>query len=390
MSAETELETRDATEQPIFTVETDLEAGDITDSGTRGPAQPPETYFTTQETGDDSVLYTLNTHERVPSGPSRLPETITKGRRRRKISIPEADFNPDAILVLGGAVARGAAAPAIQQRLIDFNFDKGRFGQKITAICDHIMQDNLTSVDGFFHGKNAGASSHYGVGTDGTIYQWVKDEDMAWGNGLGYEADGRPYVLVGNPSRHLLEKPDLNVGWINQAVQNRINPNYLTISIEHAGHTGDKFTEAQYQATLQLHRFLIDKYGIPPLRDHIVGHYQISGVNKPFCPGTGFPWDRLMADLGMDENGNNKNIPLIQVSYQVTIPTAAMVRPGPSTSFTPAIKKVPGADRKFTVIGEAKGEIIFDTRRNRPDDTWAFFHDLDGATGFVTRTALDW
>jgi hypothetical protein len=206
---------------------------------------------------------------------------------------------------------------------------------------------------------------------------------MAWANGLGYDANGKPYVT--DPQGNIIfEKPDKTVPWLKSAVDKRINPNYLTISIEHDGQTGQAFTDAEYQATLQLHRFLIQRYNIPPLRDHFVGHYQISSVNRAFCPGKAFQWDRLMNELMIG------GIPLMQVSYPASVHTVALVRPGPGTSFTPGVRKQPGADKQFQVIGEAKGEPIWDARRNRMDDTWAYFADLAGASGFVTRTALDW
>jgi hypothetical protein len=81
------------------------------------------------------------------------------------------------------------------------------------------------------------------------------------------------------------------------AVNNKINPNRLTVSIEHEGRTGEEFPEAQYQATLFVHKKIIQQFGIPIDRFHIIGHYQIDSLNRPMCPGTGFPWNRLIADL---------------------------------------------------------------------------------------------
>jgi hypothetical protein len=53
----------------------------------------------------------------------------------------------------------------------------------------------------------------------------------------------------------------------------------------------------QYQATLWLHKQLIAKHGIPIDEGHIIGHYRIDSVNRPNCPGPGFPWQRLFSDL---------------------------------------------------------------------------------------------
>jgi N-acetyl-anhydromuramyl-L-alanine amidase AmpD len=158
------------------------------------------------------------------------------------------------------------------------NFWAGRNNLTPVAIVDHIMQGTLDATTGWFNNPNSEASTHFGVGKDGRIFQFVRVENTSWGNGT-------------------INKPDLNIPWLADAINRKINPNRLTVSIEHEGKTGEPFSETMYQATLFLHTQLIKQLGIPVNRQHIVGHYQLDLVNRPFCPGTGFPWDRLMADL---------------------------------------------------------------------------------------------
>lgn len=145
-------------------------------------------------------------------------------------------------------------------------------GYKIIAIVNHIMSGTLTGTDSWFANPASKVSSHFGVGKNGEIHQYVSLDNPAWANGV-----------VNNPNWSLL--------------QNGVNPNYYTVSIEHEGESGDVMPEAQYQATLALHRWLIGTLGIPVTRDNIIGHYRIDSVNKSKCPGTGFPWDRLFKDL---------------------------------------------------------------------------------------------
>ncbi|MEI6043849.1 MAG: peptidoglycan recognition family protein [Chloroflexota bacterium] len=159
------------------------------------------------------------------------------------------------------------------------NYWAGRGGNKIVAICDHIMQGSMESANSWFKNAASEVSAHFGVARDGRIYQWVRVENGAWTNGI-------------------MNRPDTSLPWLAEAIQKKINPNLLTIGIEHEGLTGQVFPEAQYQATLWLHRNLIQNYGIQPDRQHIIGHYQIDAVNRPGCPGTGFPWQRLLTDLG--------------------------------------------------------------------------------------------
>jgi len=154
---------------------------------------------------------------------------------------------------------------------------KGRKGHKVIAIVDHIMAGSLIGTDSWFGTTRSEASAHFGIGKNGEIHQYVELADVAWHAGK-------------------VRKPD----W---ALLKDANPNYYTIGIEHEGQSGDVFTEAQYQATLWLHKRLIKQYDIPVTNDTIIGHYRIDSVNKANCPGTGFPWARLFEDLKTeDEN----------------------------------------------------------------------------------------
>lgn len=145
-------------------------------------------------------------------------------------------------------------------------------GYKVIAIVDHITSGTLIGMDAWFATLTSKVSSHFGVGKDGAIHQYVDLKYSAWANGE-----------INKPSWPLLISG--------------VNPNYYTISIEHEGESGDVMPEAQYQASLSLHRWLISTLDIPVGRDTIIGHYRIDSVNKSNCPGTGFPWDRLYQDL---------------------------------------------------------------------------------------------
>lgn len=153
----------------------------------------------------------------------------------------------------------------------------GRAGHKILAIVDHIMDGTLVGTDSWFQNPNAGASAHFGIGKNGEIHQYVDVNNVAWANGV-----------VNKPSWPLLITD--------------VNPNYYTVSIEHEGNTGDQLTDAQYRASLALHRWLIATFGLGVNQNTIIGHCQIDGVNRVNCPGAGFPWSRLLTDL-KGENG---------------------------------------------------------------------------------------
>lgn len=149
-----------------------------------------------------------------------------------------------------------------------------RNGKKPIAIVNHITAGSMPGCLSWLRNPEAKASSNYLVTRDGRIYQLVRDEDAAWANGI-----------VRNPSWELYDGH---------------NPNRYTLSIEHEGWDGS-LTEAQYQATLWLHRHLTEKWSIPVDDQHIIGHYRIDSVGKPNCPGPKFPWGRLFADLKGEE-----------------------------------------------------------------------------------------
>ena len=151
------------------------------------------------------------------------------------------------------------------------NFTKGRKGKKVIAIVNHITAGNYPGCLSWMCNQKAKASAHYLVTKLGDIYQLVKDEDSSWHAGA-------------------VSKP-------NWKLYDGSNPNYYTIGIEHEALPGERLTEMQYQATLWLHKQLIAKHGIPIDEGHIIGHYRIDSVNRPNCPGPGFPWQRLFNDL---------------------------------------------------------------------------------------------
>jgi hypothetical protein len=103
----------------------------------------------------------------------------------------------------------------------------------------------------------------------------------------------------GHVAQHLNNK---NVGW--QAGNWYVNMH--SIGIEHEGYaaTGTWFTEAMYQNSAKLVRYLAEEYDVPLDRAHIIGHDQVPGVTPPYVAGmhwdTGpyWDWEHYMELLG--------------------------------------------------------------------------------------------
>ncbi len=159
-----------------------------------------------------------------------------------------------------------------------------RKGHKPICIVNHITQGTKKSCINWFTSENNTVSSaHFLVAKDGSIYQFVPIEEMAWGNGLKQEA-------IQDAAAPLVKEQG-------------VNPNLYSISIEHEGFYEEAYgdlTMDQLKASIWLHDYIIryvkEQYGftIPADRKHILGHCDVDPVRKPHCPGDAFPYDQII------------------------------------------------------------------------------------------------
>ena len=165
------------------------------------------------------------------------------------------------------------------------NYDQGRSGQRPVAIVLHTMVGTLAGCDNYFASKGSAVSAHYGIGLDGTIHQYVREEDTAWANGLKWT--GSSWQTPGG----------VDVVPTALVVKNRpgVNPNLYTISIEHEGNPDTPVTKAMWDASVKLARDICERWNITKDRLHIIGHYQINPVDRPDCPGPRFDIGKYVA-----------------------------------------------------------------------------------------------
>lgn len=156
---------------------------------------------------------------------------------------------------------------------ITVNYQKGRKGAfPVDRIVIHVTEGNAISVRHWFKNPAAQASTHYLVTRAGEIYQFVREEDTAWGNGR-------------------VDKPKA------QVVKDRegSNPNWWTISIEHEGTGLHDLTDAQRKASLWLMRDIQKRHHrITFDRAHVIRHNEIFSLKS--CPGA-IDVDRLVREL---------------------------------------------------------------------------------------------
>jgi len=139
------------------------------------------------------------------------------------------------------------------------NFEKGRKGHKPEIICLHIGDGTKEQIYSEF--LNAEKSSHYCVNKDGSVWQFVLDENTAWTNG----------DIKAPTSEVVISK-------------GKLNPNTYSLSIEHEGYGHTDINAIQYNTTIQLVKELCQKWNIPINRKYIIGHREINSVTKT-CPG---------------------------------------------------------------------------------------------------------
>jgi len=162
---------------------------------------------------------------------------------------------------------------------------RGNYKPELVVI--HVMSGTLVGTDSWFASTKSQVSTHYGIGFNGEIHQYVPENEVAWGNGR-----------TDKPTAKLLKAG--------------INPNLYTISIEHEGQDLSKWTDAQLNVSAELVKDICTRNNIPIDRDHIIGHYEIFSL-KPHCPAT----DKTVIDRIITKIKPNVCTPEEQVSIQV-------------------------------------------------------------------------
>jgi N-acetyl-anhydromuramyl-L-alanine amidase AmpD len=180
------------------------------------------------------------------------------------------------------------------------NITKGRNGWKPDMIVSHITEGGFNGAVSWLCNPNSGVSAHFVVAKDGKITQLVELTDTAKANGTSVDLKGK------NPKMHY------SLSTLSKVKDRKTNANYYTISIEHEGFSSEangRLEPKQLEASIWLHKYIIQevkriyRIDIPLDRNHIVGHYQINPVTKPFCPGKNFQFDEILNSLKNDKVG---------------------------------------------------------------------------------------
>jgi N-acetylmuramoyl-L-alanine amidase len=119
----------------------------------------------------------------------------------------------------------------------------------------------------------AAVSANYVISLSGDVYQLVD-----WRSGLRAYGNG------------VVRSPDKSLEWLLECRLKKINPNLVTISIEHEASnanmvTRGRMSDPQFNSSTELVVTLARELGLPLDSEHINGHYQIDSQGKANCPG---------------------------------------------------------------------------------------------------------
>ena len=192
-------------------------------------------------------------------------------------------------------------------------FTPGRTGTAVDRIVIHITDAPTTSSTvNTFTAANAKASSHYLVGQDGEVVQFVSEADTAWhAKGANRRSVGIEHVAVKQGGA------------------------------TYGSHTFpyQPPTEAQYCASAALVTYLCDKYGLTANRTTIIGHREAdTGTSHTSCPDGAWDWDHFMnlvtnrvcAPMPTGQSFSNAmsgDTETIEIKYRAFIPAPVLKGP---------------------------------------------------------------
>ena len=136
-----------------------------------------------------------------------------------------------------------------------------------SAIVLHRSGGSLAQIRARYADPQSSLSAHYAVGLDGSVEQYVSEENSAFHAGL-----------VANPSW-----PGLKPG---------VNPNLYTIAIDHESPAAIAWPDAQLAASAALIADVANRWSIQMGADTIVLHSAIRASSQ--CPGPGFPLQAIL------------------------------------------------------------------------------------------------
>jgi len=214
------------------------------------------------------------------------------------------------------------------------NFRAGRQGHVVEKIVIHVVDGGIAGCDATFASPSLELrrSAHYCVAKNGSIHQYVEEQDTAFHAGR-----------VQGPTVPL---KTLSNGTI-------LNPNLYTIGIEHEGRATDEWQETQIKTSAELLAAISSRYpALHPLnRSNVIMHREI--FSGKTCPG--FKVD--LADLIARANGQS-SVPVVSIGTAIRIVKPVRVRDGAAATTAPSLRILPPSGTPVQPIREVQGEAV--------------------------------
>jgi N-acetylmuramoyl-L-alanine amidase len=172
------------------------------------------------------------------------------------------------------------------------NFDPRPVGALVDLVVMHATAG--TNSLGWLRSPVSRVSSHYLIARDGTIYQLVQEDQMAWHAGVSFWR-GRSYM----------------------------NAYSIGIEMENLNNGVQPYPQAQFQAAVELVRDICARRTIPPDREHIVTHADIAPRRKN--DPRNFNMEAFRAAVASTPNADS--------GVYYVVPQRVNIRQGPETRF---------------------------------------------------------
>lgn len=147
----------------------------------------------------------------------------------------------------------------------------------------HLTEGSFASAKGWLSNPASQASATRLFAKSGESIELVAESDAPWTNGF-------PTNQIEPPTSSYVREQFWN-GKMGYGY--RISPNLFSLTIEVEWFRVDgviSIDSALFDALVRQVADWCVKYNIPPTRERIIGHYEISPIEKPFC-GKHIPWD---------------------------------------------------------------------------------------------------
>ena len=133
---------------------------------------------------------------------------------------------------------------------------------------------------------DSGASVHYVIDREGTVWCFVPEDRVAWHAGKGTWKDDPSYT--DRMSFYSIGIELLAIGSERDMEKYLSKEQYAEIAREHIG-----FTDKQYESLRELLTDLCGRYGLPMDREHVIGHEEYAAGRKR-DPGELFDWELVL------------------------------------------------------------------------------------------------